>query len=97
MVIITNYEHIMSDKDHTGFMRCFTSENAMIDIELFSLFCWIVSEDENLSQYEKKFSDYEALISELEEIGYDFISQLNKYINHLSEELLEDALYYEIE
>lgn len=92
---IIGYEQIVDEitNQPIGFLRCFLDNNLMIEFEIYSLFKFIEKTDEELEKFEKMFDDWHTFINELEEIGYDLISQLNIYFLHLPSDLVRESLY----
>jgi hypothetical protein len=92
---ITGYEQIVDEitNEYVGFIRCHLDNGKYIDLESYTLLCWIMKDDSELLKYSNKFCNWESLINDLEELNYDLKSQLNKYIEYLPEDLVVESIY----
>lgn len=83
-----------SNRQETGFIRCFLDNGQIIEFECTSFFDFVFDYDSELRGYADQFPDYTSQVRDLEEIGYDLIPELNRFMNELPQELVKESLLF---
>lgn len=83
-----------SNRKETGFIRCFLDNNQIIEFECTSFFDFVFEYDSELKWYSKQFADYTSQVKDLEEIGYDLVPELNRFMEVLPKDLVKESLLF---
>jgi len=91
---VVSYDFHVS-KDEDSWFTCKLDNERFIDISFYALIFFASKNDENLKKYADKFDEWEKVIEELNDLGYDFETKLNEYVQYFTEEDLFDFSYKE--
>ena len=91
--VVSHELHVSKDED--SWFTCKLDNGKFIDISFYALVWFASKDDENLKKYADKFDEWETVVEELTELGYDFETKLNQYVQQFNEEDLNDFSYFE--
>ena len=91
--VVSHEFHFSKDED--SWFTCKLDNGRYIDISFYALIFFASKTDENLKKYSEKFDEWEKVIEELDELGYEFEPKLNEYVQYFTEEDLFDFSYME--
>jgi len=86
---IKTFEFNFTDYEESTFLIVLDNDRNM-HISMWSFYLFMSDIDENLSYYCGKFPEWEKVTEDLISLGYDFKTNLEKYLDQFSDSQIEE-------
>lgn len=88
-MMVNKVEFKLTDNEDSYFIVTLKTSRIM-EVPMWSFFNFVSDYDEKLAYYGGNFPEWEELTKDLVSLGYDFKSNMDKYIAQFTEEQIED-------
>ena len=82
---VKNYQTNFTENEESTFIL-YLDNNKVMEVAMWSFYLYMSDLDDNLFVYGGIFPGWEELTEDLLELGYDFLTALNTYIQQFDEE-----------